>query len=204
MFNLHKKETDTAHQRQVKDMIKAGINPVLSASQGGASSASGTAAKAESTQKDMENLGATAQEAMQNKTAIENTQQETQNKEATEKLTNLQQQTEAAKAQQTAASAKALELENERKKYDLPNAKSRSDYEKKQREIDSKMQKYDNVIRRINDTGGAIGSAFSSIIPQIRIQTNAYKNRQNAKKAQNWDNWQQDMKTNPIKYGELP
>jgi small-conductance mechanosensitive channel len=93
--------SNTAHQRQVKDLRKAGINPILSAKLGGASSPSGASYVA---QNELQTLGDnissmyaqyhTAQQQQSasqlNQAQVNKTNQEIDNLKATESLTNEQ------------------------------------------------------------------------------------------------------------------
>lgn len=88
--NLNKENRDfqermsnTAHQREAKDLEAAGLNRILSVKQSGASTPGGSVAKVENTNKDMATISNSALSAMR-------MQQELKNLKAQEHLTNSQ------------------------------------------------------------------------------------------------------------------
>ncbi len=105
--------SSSAHQRQVEDMKKAGLNPILSSNTGASSPAGGMATmqnEQEATQRGMENAVSTA---LQNKRLS----QDLKNLEAQEK--HIKQQTEKTKTEDTILKAREPEarLRNKVGKY---------------------------------------------------------------------------------------
>lgn len=105
--------SNTSHQRQVRDLIAAGLNPMLSAKLGGASTPGGASAT-------MPDLGATVSSAIQAsrvQSEIKKLDADTATSKSQETLNEVSALKADAEKRLTIANAERLELENERERY---------------------------------------------------------------------------------------
>lgn len=102
--NWQETMSSTAHQRQMADMRKAGLNPILSASQGGAASGAGAQGVMQNSAAD---ASRSAAELGQMKTAMKNQKADTELK--TQQMEKVKAETEGAKN-----SAKSVKMQNDR------------------------------------------------------------------------------------------
>lgn len=114
--------SNTAHQREMEDLVKAGINPLLTATQSGASTPSGGVGSAATTsvENTMQGASAAAREVAMIKTNLEKQKAETAAINASEKKTK--QDTQLSKAS-TYKAAKEAELIDK----NIPTAQGQSE-----------------------------------------------------------------------------
>lgn len=87
---FQKKMSDTSYQRQMADMEKAGLNPILAAKMGGASTPAGAMAQMPDFGQTITQGVATGLQAQHTEANVKKIEQEVENLRATEGLTNVQ------------------------------------------------------------------------------------------------------------------
>lgn len=162
--SFQERMSSTAYQRASADMLKAGINPIMAYSQGGASSPSGGQASANVARVENANIGDTmktlgrnltntAREAQRYKSEIANVDADTA-KKATETITEIQN----AKAATSAAEIRRIDAKI--KAGELKPAQARQEFEKAQTDWDKSALEWDNWMKRIGEGIGVIGNGL--------------------------------------------
>lgn len=164
--------SNTAYQRSMADMRKAGLNPMLAAGNGGASTPGGAQGAAAMAQVQSERQGDALMQGVSSAMEARRLKKEL---DATDSQISLNNQAKAtASAQEALNATNAYKADNEARltstlqkmrEAELPAVREASKLEAERSRIDQKMLKYDSTIHRINNALGAANSAVSIIKP---------------------------------------
>lgn len=162
--------SNTAYQRGTEDMKKAGINPMLAFSKGGASAPTGTTATVESP-----DYGKIASSLGNSATSYQNVKKDLTQKDADIAKTQAEALSEVARAESIKASTTATGASTEktrtdtiRGKYELPAVKEEAQVRKARAGWDKSFSGWDAVTGRIFDAIGNSGKAIHNFKEGLR------------------------------------
>lgn len=174
--------SSTAYQRGMQDMQKAGLNPMLAFTQGGASSPSGAAIAAQNPSVSPVDFGKAISNGTSSAVDAARLSRELKIADSQIALNDAQITNQASQALLNANSAKVADVDYRTGLAELPARVAEGQFRSKKAGYDTTAAGYDAIMNRVNTATGAIGNVLRLPISIKREGSNenkTYDNKRN-------------------------
>jgi hypothetical protein len=171
--------SNTSYQRSMDDMRKAGLNPMLAYSQGGASTPGGSSASGVAAQTQPMDPGEAIRSGITSSLEVKRLKKDVEQADSQVKLNAAAEKTAQTQQKLNQSSARKVDADAKLSEATLPAVQQDTRTRVKHGKLDEENAIWDNWGRRLGETVGTISNAAGALKPGFTINTKSTPSKSN-------------------------